>query len=318
MIPKFVISTLFFIMLLSLPTISPAKFFDDLSEKFEKEAKRTEKRIKKEIDRTDENLDKITQETKEKAKRTWEDHKDEIVPVVVAATVIYVGDINLATLALKEYGIINEDGTIEWGVIFSDDDKSTQPNQVGHPKKEPSSEVIVYIPQNSTSEQFKTGVMVISRKLNFPDGTTGSHTWIQIVENGKMFIVGGWKNSKTKMMDIKATEIKSESRLSEQGSVDSSDSANIDDYMGHEELSFVKINPPEGISQQEWNKKFKKTALEYHRKNDQKLKYLLSGGDNGKISGNSHTVTKHILESVQPGLSKVLESFDPKNANSGL
>ena len=127
MIPKFIISTLFFIMLLSFPTVSSANFFDDLSEKFEKEAKRTEKRIKKEVDRTDENLDKITQETKEKAKRTWEDHKDEIVPVVVAATVIYVGDINLATLVLKEYGIIKEDGTIAWGDMFSDDNKSTQP-----------------------------------------------------------------------------------------------------------------------------------------------------------------------------------------------
>jgi len=142
MIPRFVISRLFLIMLLSFPTVSPAKFFDDLSEKIEREAKRTEKRIKKEIDRTDENLDKITQETKEKSKRTWENHKDEIVLVVVAATVIYMGDINLATLALKEYGIIKEDGTIEWGVIFSDDNKSTQPDQVDHSKKEPSSEVI--------------------------------------------------------------------------------------------------------------------------------------------------------------------------------
>ncbi len=125
MISKFVISTLFLIILLSLPTISPAKFFDDLSEKIEKEAKRTEKRIKKEVDRTDENLDKITQETKVKAKRTWEDHKDKIVPVVVAATVLYVGDINLATLTLKEYGIIKEDGTFEWGVMFSDDDNTS-------------------------------------------------------------------------------------------------------------------------------------------------------------------------------------------------
>jgi len=131
MIPKFVISTLFLIMVLSFPTVSPAKFFDDLSEKIEKESKRTEKRIKKEIDRTDENIDKITQETKDKAKITWEEHKDEIVPVVIAATVIYVGDINLATLALKEYDIIKEDGTIEWGVLFSDDNNSTQVNQLG-------------------------------------------------------------------------------------------------------------------------------------------------------------------------------------------
>ncbi len=55
-------------MLLSFPTVSPAKFFDDLSDKFEKEAKRTEKHIKKEVDRTDENLDKITKKTNEKAK----------------------------------------------------------------------------------------------------------------------------------------------------------------------------------------------------------------------------------------------------------
>ncbi len=123
MIPKFFISTLFLIMFLSFPSVSPAKFFDDLSEKFEKEAKRMEKRIKKEVDRTDENLDKITQKTKKKAKITWENHKDEIVPVVVTATVLYVGDINLATLVLKEYGIIKEDGTIAWGVMFSDSEQ---------------------------------------------------------------------------------------------------------------------------------------------------------------------------------------------------
>ena len=164
MIPKLGASTLFLILLLSFPTISPAKFFDDLGEKFEKESKRIEKRVKKEVDRTDENVDKITQKTKEKAKRTWEDHKDEIVPVVVAATVIYVGDINLATLALKEYGIIKEDGTIEWGVIFADDDKNILSNHVSQSKIEPSSEVIVYIPQNSVGDQTETGVMVISRK----------------------------------------------------------------------------------------------------------------------------------------------------------
>lgn len=118
-------------MLLSFPTVSPAKFFDDLSDKFEKEAKRTEKHIKKEVDRTDENLDKITKKTNEKAKRSWEEHKDEIIPLVVSATVIYLGDFNLAALALKEYGIIKEDGTIEWGVLFSDDNKSTQPSQIG-------------------------------------------------------------------------------------------------------------------------------------------------------------------------------------------
>ena len=142
MLQKFIISILFLIILLSFPTVSPAKFFDDLSEKIGKEAKRTEKRIKKEVDRSDENLNRITQETKEKAKRIWENHKDEIVPLIVTATVIYVGDINLATLALKEYGIIKEDGTIGWGVMFSDDDKSTQPNQAVHSKKEPSSEVL--------------------------------------------------------------------------------------------------------------------------------------------------------------------------------
>ena len=65
MIPKIFISTLFLIMLLSFPTLSPANFFDDLSKKLEKEAKRTEKRIKKEVDRSDENLDKISQKTKE-------------------------------------------------------------------------------------------------------------------------------------------------------------------------------------------------------------------------------------------------------------
>jgi len=142
MLQKFIISILFLIILLSFPTVSPSKFFDDLSEKIGKEAKRTEKRIKKEVDRSDENLNRITQETKEKAKRIWENHKDEIVPLIVTATVIYVGDINLATLALKEYGIIKEDGTIGWGVMFSDDDKSTQPNQAVHSKKEPSSEVL--------------------------------------------------------------------------------------------------------------------------------------------------------------------------------
>lgn len=318
MIPKIVINTLFLILLLSFPTVSPAKFFDDLGEKFEKEAKRTEKRIKKEIDRTDENIDKITQETKEEAKKTWEEHKDEIVPVVVAATVIYVGDMNLATLALKEYGIIKEDRTIEWGVIFSNDDKNTQSHQERQSKIEPSSEVIVYIPQNSTSAQSENGVIAISRKLNFPDGTTGSHVWIQIVENGKIFIAGGWKNSKTGMMNIKAAEIKSESNLSERSSVDSNESTDIDNYMGHEELTYIKIDPPEGLSQQNWNKKLKKVALEYQIKNDQKLKYTLNSDDNGKTSGNCHTVTKYILESVQPDLSKVLESFNAKNANPGL
>lgn len=312
MIPKFVISTAFLIMLLSFPTVSPAKFFDSLSEKIEKESKRTEKRMKQEIDRTDRNFDKITKESKEKAKSTWVDHRDEIVPVIVAATVIYVGDLSLATLALKGHGIIKEDGTIEWGMIFSDDNKITQYNQVDHQKKDSSSEVMVYIPQNSSSEQFKTGVMVISRKLNFPDGTTGSHTWIQIVEKGKVFIVGGWKNTMTDMMDIKSSAIKSESSLSKHGSVDTNNSFNIHGYTGHEELSFLKINPPKGISQEEWNKEFKQTALKYTKKNDQKLKYSLRGGDDGKTSGNSQTVTKDILESIQPGLSKVLERFNPK------
>lgn len=117
-------------MLLSFPTVSSADFFHDLNEKLEKETKRTEKHIRKELDRTDKNLHKFTQKTKVKTKRAWEEHKDEILPIVVAATVIYVGDINLATLVLKEYDIIKEDGTIEWGVLFSDDNKSTQLNQV--------------------------------------------------------------------------------------------------------------------------------------------------------------------------------------------
>ena len=232
MIPKFVISTLFLIMLLSFPSVSPAKFFNDLGEKFEKEAKRTEKRIKKEIDRTDENVEKITEKTKEKAKRTWEEHKDEIIPVVVAATVIYVGDINLATLALKEYDIIKEDGTIEWGSLFADDDHT---NHMSQSKKEPSSEIILYIPQNRTNNQPNTGVIVISRKLNFPDGKIGSHTWIQVVENGTMFIVGGWKNSTTGMMEIKAADIKPEVSPAVHRSIESSTLTDIDSYISHEQ-----------------------------------------------------------------------------------
>lgn len=312
---KFTASTLFFIIFLSFPFFSSAKFFDDIGEKLEKETKRTEKRIKKELDRTDENVEKIT----EKTKKAWEKHKDEIVPVVVAATVIYVGDINLATLALKEYGVLNEDGTIEWDVIFTDD-KESQHDQVGQSKAKSSSQMIVYVPNNSFTDRSKSGVMVINRTLDSPKGKTGSHIWIQVVENGNIFIAGGWENSKTGMINIRAADIKTEDTLVKPDSTGFNHRTNGNNHVGHEQLSYIKIDPPKDISQLEWNQKFKQAALDYHRKHDLKLKNTLNAGDgdNEKASGNSDTVIKHILDNVQPGLSKTLEVFDSNYSNPKL
>ena len=77
--------------------------------------------------------------------------------------------------------------------------------------------------------------------------------------------------------------------------------------------SSITVNPPPGMTQDEWDEAVNLEGL--IRVHNQKQKYRLRGGDGGKKSGNCHTTTRGILEGAGGGVPK---GYNPPGRNPGL
>jgi len=74
------------------------------------------------------------------------------------------------------------------------------------------------------------------------------------------------------------------------------------------------IPPPEGLTKKQWDQKVLREGEKQMEKNG-KREYRPFGGDDGKTSGNCHTVTREIIEGAGGTIPK---QYDPPGANPGL
>ena len=327
--------TLLFFVLFSLGSseVALGSVFEEaerFGKRVVKEAKRTPKNIEKTARKVGDELERFGKRVVKEAKRIpknieklWRENEDVIVPIVIAAAVIYVGDINLASMTLQDYGLIGGGGSI--GMAFSGVDATSlngaqtntpQEKKSSHQRKLASTDIILHIPDpNNPGDLSNNGVMVVTRELDAIGGKIGAHSFIQVVENGTVFIMGGFKNSSTGKLDIRGAEIGVGEFLPEKGNARS---GGVDSYIGYEQIGLVKINPPLGTNQATWNKMIIDAGKEVQAKYNSKLDYKLFGGDDGKTSGNCHTITRMILDTAKEGTADLLNKFDPKGISSGL
>jgi RHS repeat-associated protein len=142
-------------------------------------------------------------------------------------------------------------------------------------------------------------VVVNARELNFGGslGKIGAHTYTEVRrDNGEVFQVMGSGHPGSKL-EVKV-------------------GANIDHQNGFDNVASIEIKSPNGISQDDWDKKVIEAGNNVKNDWDGKLDYSILGG-NRETGANCHGVTREVLDRAG-GQAKQLDNFNPLGLNPGL
>ena len=136
-------------------------------------------------------------------------------------------------------------------------------------------------------------VHIRARSLNMKGGRAGVHTFVEVVDKN------GTRTTYSGMSDNGKLGVKKN---------------DPGDGVGDVDKKSVKVAPPPGMTDDQWDDAVKK-AGEAALKKDGLRKYKPFGGDGGKTSGNCNSTTSDILEEAG---GKVPEGYNPGGWQPGL
>jgi len=270
----------------------------------------------------------------------WDEYKEEIITIAIIGTVGWAASADGCTVVAgyivsgQQIGaaagggmaliplFATQNNETETAPGFESSSPTETPQQnpsdgSGRNSRGPASDYVeVFIPDNSTGDQSNNGVMLITRELNFTIAEKfGAHSVLQVVENGKVHIFSGNPDFSSSMISpklaIHSVSVNPGSSLPPRGEVP-------DSYQGYGKVEIVKIQPPDGMSQSDWNRTVIDSGLAVQQEYSRKLDYALFGGDDGQTSGNCHTVSRMILERASSSSVDQVKSFKPKLMTPGL